>query len=221
VGLSIKDNQNPGQFQRPSFNRDSSNKNQGPRVNEQIRIPECRLLGDDGHQYGVVSMAEARRISDEAGLDLVEVSPTAQPPVVKLIDFGKYKYELQKKAQEAKKKQVVIQLKEVQFKPNIDIGDLKTKLNNCHKFIDEGDKIKISMQFRGREMSYKDAGMEKFKGIIEQIVAMGAVVESEPKMMGNRIIAILASTKKPVKGSKKDDNKEEHKEDSKTEAKKA
>jgi translation initiation factor IF-3 len=166
-------------------------------------------------------MAEARRISDEAGLDLVEVSPTAQPPVVKLIDFGKYKYELQKKAQEAKKKQVVIQLKEVQFKPNIDIGDLKTKLNNCHKFIDEGDKIKISMQFRGREMSYKDAGMEKFKGIIEQIVAMGAVVESEPKMMGNRIIAILASTKKPVKGSKKDDNKEEHKEDSKTEAKKA
>ncbi len=221
MGLSIKDNQNPGQFQRPSFNRDSSNKNQGPRVNEQIRIPECRLLGDDGHQYGVVSMAEARRISDEAGLDLVEVSPTAQPPVVKLIDFGKYKYELQKKAQEAKKKQVVIQLKEVQFKPNIDIGDLKTKLNNCHKFIDEGDKIKISMQFRGREMSYKDAGMEKFKGIIEQIVAMGAVVESEPKMMGNRIIAILASTKKPVKGSKKDDSKEEHKEDSKTEAKKA
>ena len=142
-------------------------------------------------------MAEARRISDEAGLDLVEVSPTAQPPVVKLIDFGKYKYELQKKAQEAKKKQIVIQLKEVQLRPNIEQGDLDTKLNHCRKFLDQGDKIKISMQFRGREMSYRDAGMERFKAIIGQIVEMGAVIESEPKMMGNRIIAILASTKKP------------------------
>ncbi len=142
-------------------------------------------------------MAEARRISDEAGLDLVEVSPTAQPPVVKLIDFGKYKYELQKKAQEAKKKQVVIQLKEIQVKPNIDVGDLNTKLNHCQKFIEQGDKIKIVMQFRGREMSYRDAGMEKFKSIIAQILEMGAIVEAEPKMMGNRIIAILASTKKP------------------------
>ncbi len=154
-------------------------------------------------------MHEARKISDEQGLDLVEVSPTAQPPVVKLIDFGKYKYELQKKAQEAKKKQIVIQLKEVQFKPNIDIGDLKTKLNHCQKFIDDGDKIKASMQFRGREMSYRDAGMRKFKDIIAQIEAMGAIVESEPKMMGNRIIAILASIKKPVKGPKKDEAEKE------------
>jgi translation initiation factor IF-3 len=205
VRLIIKDNQNQGQFQRSSSQSSSSNKNSGPRVNEQIRIPECRLLGDDGHQYGVVSMAEARRISDEVGLDLVEVSPTAQPPVVKLIDFGKYKYELQKKAQEAKKKQIVIQLKEVQLRPNIEQNDLQTKLKHCQKFLDDGDKIKISMQFRGREMSYKDAGMEKFKAIVEQIVAMGAVVESEPKLMGNRIIAILASTKKPVKKTAKSD----------------
>lgn len=205
--LNIKDNQNQGQFQRSSF---SSNKNQGPRVNEQIRIPECRLLGEDGHAYGVVSMAEARRIAEDLGLDLVEVSPTAQPPVVKVIDYGKYKYELQKKAQEAKKKQIVIQLKEIQFKPNIDIGDLKTKLNHCQKFIDDGDKIKCSMQFRGREMSYRDAGMEKFKSIIAQIVEMGAVVESEPKMMGNRIIAIVASVKKPVKkGPKQEDEKKD------------
>jgi translation initiation factor IF-3 len=146
-------------------------------VNDQIRIPECRLLGDDGTAYGVVSMSEARRISDEQGLDLVEVSPTAKPPVVKLIDFGKYKYELQKKAQEAKKKQVVVQLKEIQVKPNIEANDLKTKLNHCAKFLDQGDKIKISMQFRGREMAYRDAGMEKFKGIIAQIEAMGAVIE--------------------------------------------
>ena len=143
-------------------------------------------------------MSEARRISDETGLDLVEVSPTAQPPVVKLIDFGKYKYELQKKAQEAKKKQIVIQLKEIQLRPNIEQGDLDTKLNHCKKFLDQGDKIKISMQFRGREMSYRDAGMAKFKVILAQITEFGATVESEPKMMGNRIIAILASTHKPV-----------------------
>ena len=142
-------------------------------------------------------MSEARKISDEQGLDLVEVSPTAQPPVVKLIDFGKYKYELQKKAQEAKKKQIVIQLKEIQLRPNIEQGDLDTKLNHCRKFLDQGDKIKISMQFRGREMSYRDAGMEKFKTIIAQITEMGATVEADPKLMGNRIIAILASTRKP------------------------
>lgn len=152
-------------------------------------------------------MSEARRISDEAGLDLVEVSPTAQPPVVKLIDFGKYKYELQKKAQEAKKKQIVIQLKEIQLRPNIEQGDLETKLNHCRKFLDQGDKIKISMQFRGREMSYRDAGMEKFKAVITQIVEMGATVEADPKMMGNRIIAILASTRKPP--VKKTSEKEE------------
>ena len=161
------------------------------------------MLGDDGTAYGVVSMSEARRISDEHGLDLVEVSPTANPPVVKLIDFGKYKYELQKKAQEAKKKQIVVQLKEIQVKPNIEANDLKTKLNHCAKFLDQGDKIKISMQFRGREMAYRDAGMEKFKGIIAQIEAMGAIIESEPRLMGNRIIAILASVKKPVKKAEK------------------
>ncbi|MDD4975442.1 MAG: translation initiation factor IF-3 [Bacteriovorax sp.] len=218
----MKENSNPpGQFNRSSqFN--SSNKQSGPRVNEQIRIPECRLLGDDGHAYGVLTMYEARKIADEAGLDLVEVSPTAQPPVVKLIDFGKYKYELQKKAQEAKKKQIVIQLKEIQLRPNIEANDLQTKLNHCAKFLDDGDKIKISMQFRGREMSYRDAGMVKFKEVIKQIEAMGAVVEADPKMMGNRIIAILASTKKPVKGpaKKEDEPKVDHKSEIK-EAKKA
>jgi translation initiation factor IF-3 len=154
-------------------------------------------------------MSEARKISDEVGLDLVEISPTAQPPVVKLIDYGKFKYEQQKKVQEAKKKQVVVQLKEVQLKPNIEQHDLETKLNNCNKFLEQGDKIKISMQFRGREMSYKEAGMTKFKAIIEQIVQMGAAVESEPKMMGNRIISILASTKKPVKKPSKPEDKKE------------
>lgn len=148
---------------------------------------------------GVVSMSEARRISEEEGVDLVEVSPTAKPPVVKLIDFGKYKYELQKKAHEAKKKQIVVQIKEVQIKPNIDDHDLQTKLKHCQKFLEQNDKIKLSMQFRGREMNYKDKGMEKFNAVVNTIIEMGAAVEAEPKLMGNRVIAILMPAKKAEK----------------------
>lgn len=144
-------------------------------------------------------MDEARRISEQKGVDLVEIAPTAAPPVVKLIDFGKYKYELQKKEAEARKKQVVIQLKEIQFKPNIESHDLQTKLKHAEKFIQQGDKIKLVMQFRGREMAYKDAGMEKFNGIVSSILEMGATIESEAKLMGNRIIAIVASTGKAIK----------------------
>lgn len=144
-------------------------------------------------------MDEARRISEQKGVDLVEIAPTAAPPVVKLIDFGKYKYELQKKEAEARKKQVVIQLKEIQFKPNIESHDLQTKLKHAEKFIQQGDKIKLVMQFRGREMAYKDAGMEKFNRIVSSILEMGATIESEAKLMGNRIIAIVASTGKAIK----------------------
>ncbi len=148
---------------------------------------------------GVVSMSEARRLAEEEGVDLVEVSPAAKPPVVKLIDFGKYKYELQKKAHEAKKKQIVVQIKEVQLKPNIEEHDLMTKLKHCQKFLEQNDKIKLSMQFRGREMNYKEKGMEKFNAVVQQIIEMGAAVEAEPKLMGNRIIAILMPVKKGAK----------------------
>lgn len=174
-------------------------KSNEPRVNEEIRLPECRLIGDDGTAYGVVSMTEALRIAEEQGLDLVEVSPTAKPPVVKVIDYGKYKYNLQKKAAEAKKKQVVVQLKEIQFRPNIEAHDLETKLKKVQRFIGEGDKVKMVMQFRGREMAYKDAGLEKFRSILTTVEGYGATVESEPKFMGNRIITIMApvAKKKP------------------------
>ena len=169
-------------------------------MNQEIRIPECRLIGDDGHAYGVVSMNEARQIAQGVGLDLVEISPTAQPPVVKLIDYGKFKYQLQKKATEAKKKQVVVLLKEIQFRPNIEVHDIVTKLNKIKEFLGDGDKVKMVMQFRGREMAYMTAGMEKFKGIMAQVEAIGGVMESYPKIMGNRIISIMApSAKKPVK----------------------
>jgi translation initiation factor IF-3 len=127
---------------------------------------------------------------------LVEVSPSAKPPVVKLVDYGKFKYLQQKKANEAKKKQAVIQLKEIQFRPNIEAHDLETKLKKAEKFIGQGDKVKMVMQFRGREMAYRDAGLDKFKGIIGQVEEFGAQMESEPKFMGNRIITIVAPISK-------------------------
>lgn len=178
--------------------------NSGPRVNEEISVRECRLIGDDGHQHGVVSLDEARKIAGNVGLDLVEVSPNAKPPVIKIIDYGKFKYDQQKKANEAKKKQAAAQLKEIQFRPNIETHDLETKLKRGQKFLLQGDKVKMVMQFRGREMAFRDAGMEKFKEIIEQICDFGASVESEPKMMGNRIITIVAPDKKALKQREKE-----------------
>lgn len=179
--------------------RDKKSRNSGPKINEEIRIKECRLTIDGGENRGVVSIEEARRIAEELGVDLVEISPNADPPVVKAIDFGKYKYNLQKKVQEAKKKQVVVQLKEIQFRPNIEEHDLETKLRKIEQFLDQGDKVKMVMQFRGREMAYRNQGMEKFMSIIKKAeVGFSSIIESSPKMMGNRIISILAPTKKKV-----------------------
>ncbi len=126
----------------------------------------------------------------------MEVSPGANPPVVKLIDYGKFKYITQKKANEAKKKQAVVIIKEIQFRPNIEKHDLEVKLKKAAQFLEQGDKIKMVMQFRGREMAYKDAGLEKFQAIIKTVSEMGAVIESEPKMMGTRIITVVAPLKK-------------------------
>ncbi len=162
-----------------------------------IRVPEVRLISDAGEQYGVVTIERAREISEDTGFDLVEVSPNAKPPVVKLIDYGKFKYQQQKKAAEAKKKQVTIQVKEVKFRPAIDIHDLNVKLKNVYRFLEQGDKVKLLMQFRGREMAHKDIGLTRFKEIISSIVEeTGAVIESPLKMMGNRAISMIAPSKK-------------------------
>ncbi len=159
-----------------------------------------RLISDSGDQYGVVSISKAKDISNEQGLDLVEVSPNAKPPVVKLIDYGKFKYQQQKKAAEAKKKQVTITVKEVKFRPAIDTHDLNVKLKNVYRFLEGGDKVKMLMQFRGREMAHKEIGLDKFKEIINGVVEeTGAVVESPMKMMGNRAIAMLSPDKKTKK----------------------
>lgn len=175
---------------------DNQSKNRGPRVNEQIRVEEVRLISDLGEQFGVVSLAQAIILSNEKGLDLVEVSPNAKPPVVKLIDYGKFKYQQQKKLSEAKKKQVTISVKEVKFRPAIDIHDLNVKTKNVLRFLEQGDKVKMLMQFRGREMAHKHIGLDKFREIIASIVEeTGAVVESPMRMMGNRAIAMVAPKK--------------------------
>ena len=176
----------------------------GPRINENIRTPEMRLTHEDGTAYGVVSLQEAQRLRAETGLDLVEVSPNAKPPVVKLIDYGRFKYDAQKKANEQKKKQAKTLLKEIQFRPNIEAHDLETKLKRAEKFLHQSDKVKMVMQFRGREMAHRDQGFDKFKGIIEMVVKIGGIVESPPKMMGNRIITILSPDKKAIKQILKD-----------------
>ena len=173
------------------------------RVNNEIGLSECRLIGANS-QHGIVSIAEARRLAQDAGLDLVEVSPNARPPVVKLIDYGKFKYDQQKRANEAKKKQVQVQLKEIQFRPNIDQHDLDIKIKRAWKFFDQGDKVKMVMQFRGREMAYKEAGIEKFNKIITSLTNLGVIVESEGKMVGNRIITILAPNKREMTKRKKE-----------------
>jgi translation initiation factor IF-3 len=167
-----------------------------PRVNERIRAHEIRLIGDDGKQYGVVTLEQARLIAINADLDLIEVSPNATPPVVKLMDFGKYKYQLQKKAAEAKKKQVVIDIKEIKFRPNIEKHDLGVKLNHINKFLEDGDKVKLVMQFRGREMAHKEIGLGKFDEIVKKLVDEGALLEAPSKMMGNRVIAMVSPGKK-------------------------
>lgn len=137
------------------------------------------------------------KLASEQGLDLVEVSPNAKPPVVKLIDYGKFKYQQQKKANEAKKKQANIQLKEIQFRPNIDIHDLEVKISKAEKFLGNGDKVKMIMQFRGREMANRSVGLEKFDAIIRRVTEeFESVVESPPKFMGNRSITIVAPIKK-------------------------
>lgn len=135
-------------------------------------------------------------MADSENMDLIEISPNAVPPVVKMMDYGKYKYQVQKKLAEAKKKQVVIEVKEIKFRPNIEKHDLETKMSHIDKFLEHGDKVKLLMQFRGREMAHKEIGLAKFDEIMKQLIEKGAVVESPSKMMGNRVIAMVAPGKK-------------------------
>jgi translation initiation factor IF-3 len=149
------------------------------------------LIGDDGHKYGQVGMDEAMALSEEKGLDLVEVSPDAKPPVVKLMDYGKYKYEQQKKAAEARKRQKVIEIKEIKMRPTIDDHDYDVKMRAMKRFFDEGDKVKVTLRFRGREMAHQNLGMELLNRV-QRDTEVFAKLEQMPKLEGRQMMMVLA-----------------------------
>ena len=159
-------------------------------INEQIRDREIRLIGEDGEQLGIMSARDAMKLAREANLDLVKIAPTAKPPVCKIIDYGKYRYELARKEKEAKKKQKTVEVKEVRISPNIDTNDLNTKVNNAKKFIAKGNKVKVTLRFRGREMAH----MQQSKHILDdfaEMLAEVAVVEKPAKLEGRSMSMVL------------------------------
>ena len=156
-----------------------------------INIPQVRLVLEDGTMHGVISTREAISMAQEIGLDLVEISPTASPPVAKILDYGKYKYEAQKRKNEARKKQKVIEVKEIKMRPGIDIHDYDVKMRSVHRFLEEGDKVKVTMRFRGREMAHGELGMAVLRRVQEQTVDM-AKVEAHPRMEGRQMLMVLA-----------------------------
>ena len=165
-----------------------------PRIGRQITAEQIRLVGADGEMVGVVSIREGLRMAEEAGLDLVEVSPGAAPPVCKILDYGKFKYHEQKKAQEAKKKQKIIQIKEIKLRPSIDPHDLEIKMRAVHKFFEEGDKVKFTLRFRGREMAHQQLGMRVLHKVREQL-GDTIRVEHEPSFEGRQVVMVVASAK--------------------------
>lgn len=163
-------------------------------INEQIRDREVRVIGEDGQQLGIMSAKEAMKLAQEAELDLVKIAPTAKPPVCKIIDYGKYRYELARKEKEARKKQKVVELKEVRLSPNIDANDLNTKINAARKFITKGNKVKITLRFRGREMAHMQSSKHILDDIAKELEEV-AVVEKAPKVEGRAISMVLAEKK--------------------------
>jgi len=162
----------------------------GPRVNNAILSQELRLIGAEGENVGVVSPVRALELAEDAGLDLVEISPNAIPPVCKIMDFGKYKYEQQKRESEARKKQKVIEVKEIKFRPGTDTHDYEVKMRNVYKFLENGDKVKITLRFRGREMAHLNLGRELLERISEDVEEHGKV-ENMPKMEGRQMTMMV------------------------------
>ena len=159
-------------------------------INEQIRDKEIRLIGENGEQLGIMSAKEAFKMAKEAELDLVKIAPTAKPPVCKIIDYGKYRYELARKEKEAKKKQKVVELKEIRLSPNIDLNDLNTKMNAAKKFLSKGDKVKITLRFRGREMAHMASSKHILDDFAEALSDV-CVVEKAPKVEGRSMTMFL------------------------------
>ena len=169
------------------------------RINERIRVPEVRVIGDDGEQLGVMETRDAVRRAREQGLDLVEVAPTAEPPVCRIIDYGKFQYEAKKKANEAKKKQVIITVKEVKFRPGTDDHDYDYRMKHAREWLTGGDKVKATIWFRGREMTHRELGariLERLEGDLKDV----GEVEARPRMEGNQMFIILAPKRHKTAG---------------------
>ncbi|WP_196260093.1 translation initiation factor IF-3 [Pelagibacterium limicola] len=163
----------------------------GPRSNHEITVPEIQLINAEGQNIGVVRTSEAITMAMEAGMDLVEIAPNSAPPVCKILDLGKFKYAAQKKAAEARKKQKVIEVKEIKLRPNIDTHDYDVKMRSVEKFLGEGDKVKVTMRFRGREMAHQELGLELLNKVKDQMEEI-AKVESSPRSEGRQMVMVLA-----------------------------
>ncbi|WP_043844582.1 translation initiation factor IF-3 [Roseivivax marinus] len=167
----------------------------GPRVNDRIRVAEIRLIGAEGENIGVVAPSRGMELAEAAGLDLVEISPNATPPVCKIMDFGKFKYEQQKREAEARKKQKTIEVKEVKFRPNTDSHDYEVKMKNVVKFLEKGDKVKVTLRFRGREMAHQNLGRNLLERVADDVKEIGKV-ENMPKMEGRQMVMMIGPTTK-------------------------
>lgn len=167
------------------------------RINGEITAPQVRLVGENAEQLGIVTVAEALRLAEERSVDLVEIAPTAEPPVCKLMDFGKFRYREQKKAHEAKLKQKQIQVKEIKFRPGTDEGDYKIKLGKLIQFLEDGDKCKVTLRFRGREMAHQEFGVRLLERVRADLQEVG-LVEQFPKLEGRQMVMVLAPKKKGV-----------------------
>nr|WP_244656190.1 MULTISPECIES: translation initiation factor IF-3 [unclassified Rhizobium] len=164
---------------------------EGPRSNREIRIPKIQLIDEEGQNLGVMPTDQALKMAEDAGLDLVEISPNAEPPVCKILDLGKLKYSTQKKAAEARKKQKIVEVKEIKMRPNIDTHDYEVKMKAMNRFFEEGDKVKVTLKFRGREMAHQELGMKLLLQVKEDTVLI-AKVEAEPKLEGRQMMMVLA-----------------------------
>ena len=179
---------------RPATSRSAQpqpNKEEGHKINSRIEAREVRLIDAQGENRGVVATRQALMMAEEAGLDLVEVSPDAKPPVAKILDYGKFKYQEQKKAAEARKKQKIIEIKEIKMRPMIDDHDYDVKLKSIRRFFEEGDKVKITLRFRGREMAHQELGQKLLQRVKTDTIEF-AKVESEPRFEGRQIVMVLA-----------------------------
>jgi translation initiation factor IF-3 len=188
-------------FPRPRFSRGPvpTQSKDEHRINERIRVPQVRLIDEKGAQIGVVPTYEALQMARDRGLDLMEVSPNAQPPVCKICDYGKFKYEKKKKDHQAKKKQTVMKVKEIQLRPQTEEHDLQYKFKNVRQFLEDGDKAKITIMFRGREITYVDQGYRMMRQLVELVKDIG-VIEAPAKLEGKKLIMVLApapTAKKP------------------------